>query len=952
MIRRITLFFGITFFCNTFFIQNVNAISLDLKIPFLSGESWRITQGFEGDGWGAGSPTHNINNKDRFAIDFSLPGEDDYNKSVLAAGKGLAYVKKQIRNGRLEGYGNYVDIDHGDGVISRYAHLLSISIEDGTEVEQGQEIGRVDNTGYNGGSHLHFAMYQKDTSGNLTPYKPEPMSGYTNFRAGEWYTSDNELYDPNKKVEEPTEQPQPKSWWDKVKDVFSFGDDSVSSESSQELKNILENTETKTEYENKTAETKKTYSLAFNNSNQTVGIKPGEEVNVSVQVKNTGTATWEKKNISANVVGGLAVNAEYHHQTWLTSLRPTLLDQTQLAPGEIGSFSFKINTPNKSGQYIFKIQVVRTDNNFSPVTGGYWVLNLNVKEREEVEEKIEDREMKQENKIKDLVDKIAEEVDDTKEVIKKAIQKFFFTGGNSEQADEEEETIITESIILPEIEMIYPTSTTIYTTSTSINFNGIYNTSTFNILVNNNSVDGLIMSDGNWNFISELNVGTTTFSFVGWNEDFTFSSEPINIEVIRQEIFEPTISLAPVILQPTTSSVFYTSSTSLLISGEKQENVVSIYLSQSGIISTSTVLTTTTWEKEVSLQEGENNLIFYGIDEFGDSSSTTSLNIILDTQAPEVEWLNIDLSSNSAQLDYNATDTVSGIDHFDIQFLFQYYSWPPSDFDPTIEEGETILSMNESILWNDEDEFLDYLDIEEHERIWWSATSTISTSTFLQLADFMYDMPVHFRVRSLDNMGNVSAWQYSGLKFFDSIYPETGNVVISEIAWMGTEASSDDEWIEIMNIDEESIYIGNWKLAWNFNTSTGEYDTVIDLDDLVLDQEDSWLLERTNQETVSTFDVSQIYTGALSNQGEYLVLLDANGDIMDEVNNSNGWWFGNNETKESMYRSSWENSGNEISSWTNFTSSTSYINISYKEEKDSAGNYILGSPGNAPTSMM
>lgn len=922
---------------------------INFKLPFENGVKMALTRGYIG-------ATHV--GKDKFAVDFALGGCVSWDEPILAVAPGIIIRSDTGHiNGEKNSYGNQIMIEHNDGLITRYAHLNQVLVSVGDFVEQGQQIATMGNTGScegsackeHPGTHLHFATYQKDASGNLTPYKPEPMSGYTNFIAGEWYTSDNELYDPNKKVEESVEQPQQKSWWDKVKDVFSFGDDSVSSESSQELKNILENKETKTEYENKTAETEKTYALAFSNSNQTVEIEPGEEVNVNVQVKNTGTATWEKKNISANVVGGLAVNAEYHHQTWLTSLRPALLDQAQLAPGETGSFSFKINTPNKSGQYTFKIQVVRTDNNFSSVTGGFWIVNLNVKVKEETEEKIKEREIKQENKIKDLIDKIGEEVSDTKEVIKKVIQKFFSTGGNSEQEYEEEEA---EDAVLPELELLFPTSTIIYTTSTSINFSGTYNVSTSKILVNNSSTDSLILLDGDWSFSSGLEVGTTTFSFVGWNEDFTFSSEPINVEVVQQEIFEPTILVAPVILQPTTSSIYYTSSTSLLISGEKQENVSSIYLSQSGIISTSTVLTTTTWEKEVSLQEGENNLIFYGIDKFGDSSSTTSLNIILDTQAPEVEWLNIDLSSNSAQLDYNATDTVSGIDHFDIQFLFQYYSWPPSDFDPMIEEGETVLSMNEPILWNDEDEFLDYLDIEEHERIWWSATSTLSTSTFLQLADFMYDMPVHFRVRSLDNMGNVSAWQYSGLKFFDSIYPETGNIVISEIAWMGTKASPDDEWIEIMNIDEESIYIGNWKLAWNFNTSTGEYGTVIDLDDLVLDQGDSWLLERTNQETVSTFDVSQIYTGALSNQGEYLVLLDANGDIMDEINNSNGWWFGNNETKESMYRSSWENSGNEISSWTNFTSSTSYINISYKEEKDSAGNYILGSPGNAPTSMM
>ena len=105
------------------------------------------------------------------------------------------------------------------------------------------------------------------------------MSGYTNFQAGEWYVSDNEVYDPNKKVEQVVEQPQEqtKSWWEKVKDFFNFNKDNINSENSQELKDNTQNTEIKIDYENKQVETK-TYSLTFVNSNQTVEVKPGEEL--------------------------------------------------------------------------------------------------------------------------------------------------------------------------------------------------------------------------------------------------------------------------------------------------------------------------------------------------------------------------------------------------------------------------------------------------------------------------------------------------------------------------------------------------------------------------------------------------------------------------------------------------------------------------------------------------
>lgn len=57
-------------------------------------------------------------------------------------------------------YGNYVILTHDDGYQSLYAHLSSISVRRGQTVEQGVLIGRVGNTGYSTGSHLHFSVYK------------------------------------------------------------------------------------------------------------------------------------------------------------------------------------------------------------------------------------------------------------------------------------------------------------------------------------------------------------------------------------------------------------------------------------------------------------------------------------------------------------------------------------------------------------------------------------------------------------------------------------------------------------------------------------------------------------------------------------------------------------------------------------------------------------------------
>jgi len=59
---------------------------------------------------------------------------------------------------RLGIYGNCVILDHGLGLTSLYAHLSSISVQEGDAVEKGQRLGRSGDTGLAGGDHLHFAL--------------------------------------------------------------------------------------------------------------------------------------------------------------------------------------------------------------------------------------------------------------------------------------------------------------------------------------------------------------------------------------------------------------------------------------------------------------------------------------------------------------------------------------------------------------------------------------------------------------------------------------------------------------------------------------------------------------------------------------------------------------------------------------------------------------------------
>ncbi len=99
---------------------------------------YRITSGF-GPRWGR---TH-------LGVDLALA----IGSRISAADSGTV-----VFSGTEGGYGNLVKLDHGNGIVTYYAHCSQLLVTEGQRVEKGQAIAKVGSTGNSTGPHLHFEV--------------------------------------------------------------------------------------------------------------------------------------------------------------------------------------------------------------------------------------------------------------------------------------------------------------------------------------------------------------------------------------------------------------------------------------------------------------------------------------------------------------------------------------------------------------------------------------------------------------------------------------------------------------------------------------------------------------------------------------------------------------------------------------------------------------------------
>lgn len=98
-------------------------------------------------------------------VDFPAP----IGTTIKAAAAGVV-----VYSDRHPDYGNMIEIDHGNDLVSRYAHASKRLVELGQIVLQGQKIAEVGSTGRSTGAHLHFEIRHNDKSLNPAKFLKKP----------------------------------------------------------------------------------------------------------------------------------------------------------------------------------------------------------------------------------------------------------------------------------------------------------------------------------------------------------------------------------------------------------------------------------------------------------------------------------------------------------------------------------------------------------------------------------------------------------------------------------------------------------------------------------------------------------------------------------------------------------------------------------------------------------
>ncbi len=147
---------------------------------------------------------------------------------------------------------------------------------------------------------------------------------------------------------------------------------------------------------------------------------------------------------------------------------------------------------------------------------------------------------------------------------------------------------------------------------------------------------------------------------------------------------------------------------------------------------------------------------------------------------------------------------------------------------------------------------------------------------------------------------------------FSSGVTPSHQVILNEIAWTGSPqrkgetaaAASNNEWMELKNLSQSAIDLSGWQIL----DESEKFNIV--LENGKISPNNFYLMERSDDDSVLGIAADKIYSGAISNSGMWLKLLDDRCVLVDELNalssstplTAGGWPGGDNATKQTLER--------------------------------------------------
>ncbi len=167
--------FNVTSSSTEGFAEAIHNDNYVYALPFEPGKSFKMVQGY------GGNFSHN-DDESYFSYDFRMPT----GTPIFASREGVVIgVRTEYSRGgideRLVEKANDIRIEHEDGTIGVYAHLMQngATVKVGEYVQKGQKIGYSGDTGYSGSPHLHFSVvkYRKDGTLQSVAIKMQTKKG-------------------------------------------------------------------------------------------------------------------------------------------------------------------------------------------------------------------------------------------------------------------------------------------------------------------------------------------------------------------------------------------------------------------------------------------------------------------------------------------------------------------------------------------------------------------------------------------------------------------------------------------------------------------------------------------------------------------------------------------------------------------------------------------------------